>query len=192
MDNNNNKWIPLKERKPDRSGKNILVKTKDGRVGFAFYQRQLPKELQNEDLPREEFLEKAEQLFTGIPVEIIEDMVITKRYNPEDIEYWMDIEDAVDRKAWRLPEEKIEKDISGGVLLLDVRGEVKVGSLIVHRDSLWDCMLLGINPVPTGRRYKKFYSIHSGSYEDLIFLRPNEYIRYWQYLPEAKPLEKTY
>jgi hypothetical protein len=37
MDNNNNKWIPLKERKPDRSGKNILVKTKDGRVGFAFY-----------------------------------------------------------------------------------------------------------------------------------------------------------
>lgn len=192
MDNNNNKWIPLKERKPDRSGKNILVKTKDGRVGFAFYQRQLPKELQNEDLPREEFLEKAEQLFTGIPVEIIEDMVITKRYNPEDIEYWMDIEDAVDRKAWRLPEEKIEKDISGGVLLLDVRGEVRVGSLIVHRDSLWDRMLLGINPVPTGRRYKKFYSIYSGSYEDLIFLRPNEYIRYWQYLPEAKPLEKTY
>lgn len=36
---NNNKWIPLKERKPDRSRKNILVKTKDGKVGFAFYER---------------------------------------------------------------------------------------------------------------------------------------------------------
>ena len=96
---NNNKWIPLKERKPDRSRKNILVKTKDGKVGFAFYERRLPKELGNEDLPREEFLEKAEQFFTGIPVEIIEDMVITKRYNTEDIEYWMNIEDAVDSKA---------------------------------------------------------------------------------------------
>ena len=36
---NNNKWIPLKERKPDRSRKNILVKTKDGKAGFAFYER---------------------------------------------------------------------------------------------------------------------------------------------------------
>lgn len=191
MDNNNNKWIPLKERKPDRSRINVLVKTKDGKVGFAFYERYLSKELDDEILPREEFLEKAEQFFTGIPAGRIEDMVITKRYNTEDIEYWMNIEDAVDRKEWRLPEEKIEKDISGGVLLLDVRGEVKVGSLAVCRDSLWDRMLLGINPVPQGKRYKKFYSIYSGSYEDLIFLRPNEYIRYWQYLPEAKPLEKT-
>ena len=192
MDNNdNNKWISIKERKPDRSRKNILVKTKDGRVGFAYYQRYLPKDMEDVDLPREEFLEKAEQYFTGIPVEIIDDMVITKRYNPEDIEYWMDIEDAVDRKAWRLPEEKIEKDISGGVLLLDVRGEVKVGALVVHRDSLWDRICLGINPVPPpGKRYKKFYSICSGTYEDLMFLRPNEYIRYWQYLPEAKLLKK--
>nr|DAS92857.1 MAG TPA: hypothetical protein [Caudoviricetes sp.] len=191
MDNNNNKWISIKERKPDRSRKNILVKTRDGRVGFAYYQRYLPKDMEDVDLPREEFLEKAEQFFTGIPVEIIDDMVITKRYNPEDIEYWMDIEDAVDRKAWRLPEEKIEKDISGGVLLLDVRGEVKVGVLVVHRDSLWDRICLGINPVPPpGKRYKKFYSICSGTYEDLMFLRPNEYIRYWQYLSEAKPLEK--
>lgn len=134
--------------KTGQKQKEYLVKTKDGKVGFAFYERYLPKEFENEDLPREEFLEKAEQFFTGIPVEIIEDMVITKRYNTEDIEYWMNIEDAVDSKAWRLPEEKIEKDISGGVLLLDVRGEVKVGSLIVHRDSLWDRMLLGINPVP--------------------------------------------
>lgn len=189
--NNNNKWISIKERKPDRSRKNILVKTKDGRVGFAYYQRYLPKDMEDVDLPREEFLEKAEQFFTGIPVEIIDDMVITKRYNPEDIEYWMDIEDAVDRKAWRLPEEKIEKDISGGVLLLDVRGEVKVGALVVHRDSLWDRICLGINPVPPpGKRYKKFYSICSGTYEDLMFLRPNEYIRYWQYLPEAKLLKK--
>lgn len=189
--NNNNKWVSIKERKPDRSRKNILVKTKDGRVGFAYYQRYLPKDMEDVDLPREEFLEKAEQFFTGIPVEIIDDMVITKRYNPEDIEYWMDIEDAVDRKAWRLPEEKIEKDTSGGVLLLDVRGEVKVGALVVHRDSLWDHICLGINPVPPrGKSYKKFYSICSGTYEDLMFLRPNEYIRYWQYLPEAKPLEK--
>lgn len=188
---NNNKWVPIKERKPDRSRKNILVKTKDGKVGFAYYQRYLPKDMEDVDLPREEFLEKAEQFFTGIPVEIIDDMVITKRYNPEDIEYWMNIEDAVDRKAWRLPEEKIEKDISGGVLLLDIRGEVNVGALVVHRDSLWDRICLGINPVPPRReKYKKFYSICSGTYEDLMFLRPNEYIRHWQYLPEAKPLEK--
>lgn len=51
--------------------------------------------MEDVDLPREEFLEKAEQFFTGIPVGIIDDIVITKRYNPEDIEYWMDIEDAV-------------------------------------------------------------------------------------------------
>ena len=37
MDNNNNKWVSIKERKPDRSRINVLVKTKDGRVDFAYY-----------------------------------------------------------------------------------------------------------------------------------------------------------
>nr|DAS92856.1 MAG TPA: Protein of unknown function (DUF551) [Caudoviricetes sp.] len=35
MDNNNNKWISIKERKPDRSRKNILVKTRDTKVKYG-------------------------------------------------------------------------------------------------------------------------------------------------------------
>lgn len=85
----NSKWIPIKDKKPDQSQIRIIVKTKDSKVGFAYYERYLPKEFNDEILPREEFLKNCKQVFTGVPVRDIDDISIYKEYDSEDIEYWM-------------------------------------------------------------------------------------------------------
>lgn len=180
----NSKWIPIKERKPDRSRKNILVKTKDGKIGFAYYERYLPKELDTGILPRGEFLEKAEQFFTGIPVEYIRGMVIIKRYNPDDIEYWMNIKDAVDENAWKsIADHKTDRPISNGVLIKYANGEINIGCLIrhrVHEIERTDMMVKIL-----GRKTEcNVYSDYAGSYEDLIFLAEDKNVIAWQYFPD--------
>lgn len=181
----NNKWISIKERKPDRSYINIVVKTKDGKVGFAYYWRYLPKEFGNEILPREEFLEKCKQVFAGIPVKDIDDISILKQYDSGDIEYWMSLEDAVDKEKWKTIDFPQIQNHRKDVLILKSDGEVSVGRMIVYREMTPLTTRPENVPAARGKKYKVFHSKHCGSYENLMFLSTENDVVSWQYLPEA-------
>lgn len=180
-----NKWIPVKERKPDCSYRNILVKLKDGTVGFAYHWRYLPKEFGDEILPREEFLEKCEQVFTGIPVRDINDISILKKYNTDDIEYWMNLEDAVDKEKWKPVDQPFEYGPCENVLVINSDSEIKVGRMIVYRE-MTPLSSTPINgAVARGKRYRVFHTKYCGHHEDLMFLVREDNVVSWQYLPEA-------
>lgn len=182
---NNNKWISIKERKPDRSYINIIMKTKDGKVGFAYYWRYLPKEFNNEILPREEFLEKCKQVFAGIPVSDIDDISIFKEYNPDDIEYWMNLENAVDKEKWKPVDHPFKYGPCENVLVMDSDSNITVGRMIVYREMAPLCGHSAGKAIARGHRYRVFHTKNCGHYQDLVFLSLNKDIVSWQYLPEA-------
>ena len=179
-----NKWISIHEKKPDSSYINIIVKTKDGKVGFAYYKRHLPKEFGNIDLPRKEFLEKCEQVFTGIPVKDIDDISILKQYNPDDIEYWMSLEDAADKEKWRTIDFPSDRSHREDVLILKSDGEISVGRMIIYREMALITTRPENVPAARGKKYKVFHSKYCGSYENLMFLARENNVVSWQYLPE--------
>jgi hypothetical protein len=180
----NSKWIPIKERKPDRSCKNILVKTKNGVVGFAYYERYLPKEFNGEILPREEFLKNCKQVFTGIPVVDIDGISIYKEYNSADIEYWMYLEDAADNEKWRFIDCPSEKGCCEDVLILNADGSINVGRMIVDREMAFLSTKPINGAIARGKKYKVFLSKYCGRYENLMFLSKNENVVAWQHLPD--------
>lgn len=163
------KWISIKDKKPDQSNIRIIVKTKDGKVGFAYYERYLPKEFGNEILPRGEFLKNCKQVFTGIPVGDIDDISIFKEYNIEDIGYWMYLEDAADNEKWRFIDCPSEKGCCEDVLILNSDGSINVGRMIIDREMV----PLNTKPIngayARGKKYKVFHTKYCGRYEDLIF-----------------------
>lgn len=178
------KWISIKDKKPDQSNIRIIVKTKDGKVGFAYYERYLPKEFGNEILPREEFLKNCKEVFTGIPVGDINDISIFKEYNSGDIEYWMYLEDAADKDKWKTIDCPSEKGHKEDVLILNTDGSINVGRMIIYREMA-PLVQKPINGVyARGKKYKVFHSKYCGRYENLIFFSTNKDVAYWQHLPD--------
>lgn len=180
----NSKWIPIKDKKPDQSQIRIIVKTKDSKVGFAYYERYLPKEFNDEILPREEFLKNCKQVFTGVPVRDIDDISIYKEYDSEDIEYWMYLEDAVDKEKWKTIDCPSAKGHLEDVLILNNDKSISVGRMIIYREMV----PLNTKPIngiyARGKKYKVFHTKYCGRYEDLIFFSKNKNVIAWQHLPD--------
>lgn len=178
------KWISIKDKKPDQSNIRIIVKTKDGKVGFAYYERYLPKEFGNEILPREEFLKNCKEVFTGIPVGDIDGISIYKEYNSEDIEYWMYLEDAVDKDKWISIDCPSGKGCCKDILILNADGSINAGRMIIDREMV-SLNTKSINgAVARGKKYKVFLSKYCGRYENLMFFSKNENVVAWQHLPD--------